>query len=167
MKELLGPRVALVPMTSDDLDAVVAIVHEPSVRRWWPIESEESLREELADDACPAWTIRREGVVIGWIQACEETWPGHRSAGIDIVLTSTQQDAGLGTEALRLLIRFLIDERGHHRLTIDPCVENTRAVHVYEKVGFRRIGVARSYELGEDGVHRDGLLMDLIAGEEQ
>ncbi len=163
---LRGERVTLVPFTPADADSVVAIILEPSVRAWWPVESERALREEILDAACPAWTIRLGGAVAGWIQACEETWPGYRSVGVDIVIACAQQDRGLGTEALRLLIRFLLDECGHHRVTIDPAADNVRAVHVYEKVGFRPIGIARAYERRVDGTHRDALLMDLLAGEE-
>jgi L-amino acid N-acyltransferase YncA len=39
------------------------------------------------------------------------------------------------------------------------------AIRAYEKVGFRRVGVMRSYERGPDGSWHDNLLMDLLAGE--
>jgi aminoglycoside 6'-N-acetyltransferase len=43
---------------------------------------------------------------------------------------------------------------------------NVAAVRCYEKVGFRRVGVLRSYERDAGGGWRDGLLMELLAGEE-
>ena len=55
--------------------------------------------------------------------------------------------------------------RGHHRLTIDPAASNDRAIGVYERVGFRRVGVMRNYERGQGGAFHDGLLMDMLAGE--
>ena len=64
-----------------------------------------------------------------------------------------------------MLARYLIQERGHHRLTIDPAVDNAAAIRAYEKVGFRAVGVMRSYERGPDGTFHDGLLMELLAGE--
>lgn len=163
---LRGDRVVLRPLTGEDIEAVAAIVHEPSVRQWWPVPDEGTLREELGDDDCLAWTIRVDDEIAGWIQACEEEWPGHRSAGIDIVLGAAHQDRGLGTDALRAVIGFLLRDRGHRRLTIDPAADNARAIRVYEKVGFRPIGIARAYERREDGTERDALLMDLLAGEE-
>jgi aminoglycoside 6'-N-acetyltransferase len=72
---------------------------------------------------------------------------------------------GPGTEALRLPARHLVEERGHHRLTIDPAVANTRAIRAYEKVGFRPVGVMRQYERGPDGTWHDSLLMDMLASE--
>jgi aminoglycoside 6'-N-acetyltransferase len=64
---------------------------------------------------------------------------------------------------VRTLARYLIDERGHHRLTIDPAADNDAAIRVYEKVGFRRVGVMREYWHSPDGTWQDSLLMDLLA----
>jgi aminoglycoside 6'-N-acetyltransferase len=64
-----------------------------------------------------------------------------------------------------VLARWLIDDRGHHRLVIDPRADNARAIASYTKVGFRPVGVLRRYDRGRDGVLRDGLLMDLLADE--
>ena len=89
----------------------------------------------------------------------------YRHAGMDIYLTTSRYGEGLGTEALRVLARYLFEERGHHRLTIDPAADNAGAIRAYEKVGFRRVGIMRKYERGPDGIWRDGLLMDLLEEE--
>ena len=86
----------------------------------------------------------------------------YRHAGIDIYLSSRFSGRGLGTEAVTLLAAFLMRERGHHRLTIDPAAANLPAIRCYEKVGFRRVGVMREYERGRDVRFHDGLLMDLL-----
>jgi aminoglycoside 6'-N-acetyltransferase len=72
---------------------------------------------------------------------------------------------GLGTDAVRTLSRYLICERGHHRLMIDPAADNAAAIRSYTKVGFRQVGIMRRYERGPDGTWHDGLLMDLLADE--
>jgi aminoglycoside 6'-N-acetyltransferase len=64
-----------------------------------------------------------------------------------------------------LLARFLFEQRGHHRLTIDPAAANQRAIRSYASVGFRPVGVMRQYERGNDGRFHDGLLMDLLREE--
>jgi len=66
------------------------------------------------------------------------------------------------TEAVRLLARFLFEQRGHHRITIDPAAANEPAIRCYAKVGFRPVGIMRQYERGPDGTFHDGLLMDLL-----
>ena len=85
----------------------------------------------------------------------EENDPDYRHAGIDVALTTDRHGQGHGTETLRLLGRYLLDERGHHRLTIDPAAANERAIRAYEAVGFRRVGVLRKYERGIDGSWRE------------
>jgi aminoglycoside 6'-N-acetyltransferase len=89
----------------------------------------------------------------------------YRHANLDIFLATEWQGQGLGSEALRLLAGHLFDERGHHRLTIDPAAANGRAIRAYERVGFRPVGVMREYERGPDRTWHDGLLMDLLATE--
>lgn len=66
---------------------------------------------------------------------------------------------------MRTLARYLVEEVGHHRLTIDPAADNAAAIRCYSKVGFRPVGVLRKYERGVDGDWHDGLLMDLLAEE--
>ena len=51
---------------------------------------------------------------------------------------------------MRTLGRHLIEDRGHHRLVIDPAVDNAAAIRCYAKVGFRTVGVMRRYEWGQD-----------------
>ncbi len=111
------------------------------------------------------FAIEEDGVVAGLIQYSEEEDPMYRHASIDVFLSERFQGRGLGTEAVRLLARHLFEERGHHRITIDPAADNARAIRSYEKVGFRRVGVMRRYERGPDGTFRDGLLMDLLRDE--
>jgi RimJ/RimL family protein N-acetyltransferase len=59
-----------------------------------------------------------------------------------------------------------LDDRGHHRLVIDPAAANDVAIRCYTAVGFRTVGVMRAYErdTDSDGWH-EGLLMDLLASE--
>jgi aminoglycoside 6'-N-acetyltransferase len=95
----------------------------------------------------------------------EENEPDYRHAGLDISLAPRYQGRALGPEALRTAIDWLVEDRGHHRFTIDPARANTRAIAAYERVGFRPVGVLRRYERGPDGTWHDGLLMDLLAEE--
>ncbi|MGH2734767.1 MAG: GNAT family N-acetyltransferase [Actinomycetota bacterium] len=166
MTELRGPRVLLRPAREPDLPAILAVLREPSVARWWGETDESEMRAELLDESeviCLA--IEIEGRVSGLIQYHEESDPMYRHAGIDLVLSEPYQGRGIGPEALSLVARHLLTERGHHRLTIDPAAANRNAVRAYEKLGFKPVGVMRRYERGPDGTWHDGLLMDLLVEE--
>jgi aminoglycoside 6'-N-acetyltransferase len=164
---LRGDRIVLRPATADDAERLRPILEEPSVARWWGPPSPLGVAEEWldveADDL--VFVIELDGVVVGSIQYGEENDPDYRHASVDLFLTTSVQGQGIGPDAIRTVARYLIDVRGHHRLTIDPSAANERAIHVYSKLGFRPIGIQRLYERGPDGSFHDGLLMDLLAGD--
>lgn len=140
------------------------MLQQPGVAEWWPDYDEAHLTEDLFGDKSDAtgFAIEYEGQVIGLIWYYEEHDPQYRMAGIDISIHPSWHGRGLGTDALRTLAKHLFEERGHHRIIIDPAVSNKRAVHVYERVGFKPVGVMRRYERLPDGSFRDGLLMDML-----
>ena len=163
---LQGDQVTLRPMEASDLQSLVELFAEPDVARWWPGENLPRLQARLTDDdEGVGLVIEMDGTLIGFVQYFEETDPEYRHASIDIVLHPGWCNRGLGTDAVRTLARHLFDDRGHHRLTIDPTVSNARAIASYRKVGFRDVGVMRRYERANDGTWRDSLLMDLLAEE--
>ncbi|HVF77967.1 MAG TPA: GNAT family protein [Solirubrobacteraceae bacterium] len=165
LPRLVGERVTLRAQEEADLDALAAIVTSKGVCEWWgPPASLEDTREDLRNDGV-AFTIEIDGAVAGWLGVSEEPTPNYRSAGMDIFLAPEFQGGGYGPEALRLAARWLVDERGHHRLTIDPSAANERAIGAYASLGFKPVGIMRRYERGRDGRFHDGLLMDLLAQE--
>ena len=164
--ELQGERVVLRPLQEADRTRLCEILAEPAVSRWWGPVSPEAAAADLFDQAeQTTLVIEHEGEVIGSIQFAEEDEPDYRHAGIDLFLATAHHGRGLGPDAVRTLARYLFEERGHHRLTIDPAVANERAIGAYRRVGFRPVGVMRLYERGFDGTWHDGLLMDMLAGE--
>ncbi|MDQ3822572.1 MAG: GNAT family N-acetyltransferase [Actinomycetota bacterium] len=164
---LRGDRVSVRPVRPDDVERLTAIVREPGVAAWWGSYDADRVRDELIEPEADkvVYAIEADGEVIGLIQYYEENDPDYRHASIDLFVSTAWQGRGYGTEALRVVARHLFEERGHHRLTIDPSATNERAIGAYEKVGFRPVGVMRQYERGPDGTWRDGLLMDLLARE--
>ena len=164
---LRGRNIVLRPLRADDVERVAQIQVEPGVARWWGPPNKAELRRQAigSEDAEKALAIVREGELVGLIQYHEQNEPDFRHAGIDVFLAGRAQGQGLGTDAVRTLARYLIDERGHHRLTIDPAAKNAAVIRAYQKVGFRAVGVMREYWRSSDGTWRDGLLMDLLARE--
>jgi aminoglycoside 6'-N-acetyltransferase len=162
---LSGPRVTLRPGRPPDAVALHAIMAEPGVARWWgePDPVRVILDELRGTDTSALLVIVIDGQVVGGIQYHEEDEPMYRHAGIDIYLGDRFQGQGTGPEAVGLLARFLLEKRGHHRLTIDPAAANSRAIRCYAKVGFRPVGILRQYERGPDGTFHDGLLMEMLA----
>jgi aminoglycoside 6'-N-acetyltransferase len=163
---LVGDRVIVRPGRSEDAPAVHAILTEPSVARWWVNpDPPDEIEGHLLGSPPMLLVIEVAGDVVGGIQYHEELDPQYHHAGIDLFLGEQWQNRGLGTEAIRLVARFLFEQRRHHRLTIDPAATNKQAIASYQKVGFRPVGILRQYEKGADGTWRDGLLLDLLRDE--
>jgi aminoglycoside 6'-N-acetyltransferase len=160
---LSGDDVVLRPAGERDVDPLAAILAEPAVSRWWGERDADWVRRELVQDG-PGWVIVSDDAVVGWLAYWEETDPDYRHVGLDIFLTTSLHGSGVARRALRLAIRHFI-ENGHHRFTIDPAVDNRRAIGAYAALGFRPVGVMRRYERGPGGSWHDGLLMDLLADE--
>ena len=163
-RELRGPRVVLRPVEEADLAALLTIRQEPAVMAWWG-SLVDPPEDEFLDEDVHAFVIEVDGAMAGCIEYGEEDSPDYRHASIDVFLGTAHQGKGYGPEALRILIRHLFDDLGHHRITIDPATANTNAIRAYQRVGFRPVGVMRDYERAQDGTWHDGLLMDLLAGD--
>jgi aminoglycoside 6'-N-acetyltransferase len=158
-------NMTLRPLAEGDSTELRRIHGLPEVVRWWDVPEEGF---PLTDDSdSTRFTIEVDGVVAGMIQFYEELEPKYKHANVDVFLDPVFYGQGVGTEAVRRIVRMLIDERGHHRITIDPAADNAAAIRAYEKAGFKPVGVMRQYErdTGSEGWH-DGLLMELLASDE-
>lgn len=160
---LRGERVALRKLTDDDVEILLPTVHEPGIAEWWGDTSDpDHQREDFRRDG-RAFAICVGDELAGWLGFDEETDPDYPSVALDIMLLPRFQGQRLGPDAIRTAVRWFVDHRGHHRFSIDPAVENKRAIATYRSVGFKPVGVLRQYERAPDGHWRDGLLMDALA----
>jgi aminoglycoside 6'-N-acetyltransferase len=153
--------VILRPLEPGDVEELRRIRRAPEVERWWDrLEDDFPLGDE---PEATRFTIEIDGAVAGMIQFGEEGEPKYRHAWIDLFVDPARQGQGVGTEAVKQIVRLLIEERGHHRITIDPATENVAAVRAYEKAGFEPVGVMRRSERDFDGDDwHDSLLMELV-----
>jgi len=160
---LRGPRLVVRSLREPDVARLAEIAAEPEIWQRWGEVSEADLRAKLAGDRdVTALVVELDGEVVGLIQYHEETDPDYRHAGVDMFLAESARGQGYGREALLLVAGHLFEQRGHHRLTIDPAADNEPAIRCYAAAGFRTVGVMRRYERGRDGSFHDGLLMELV-----
>ena len=102
-------------------------VTEEDERRW--------VQEKLETNAPIFSMIEREsGDFIGNIELMDV----HDGVGeLGIAITTDKQDRGFGTEAIPAIIEYGITQLGLNRIILKAFPDNTRAIHVYEKCGFR------------------------------
>ena len=149
----------LVPLAPEHAAELRRIHLTPEVAAYWG-----TMDEKFPDDEPEStrFTILVDGAVTGLVQYGEESETDFRRAWIDVFVDPAVRGRGVGTEAVKRVMRILIDERGHHRITIDPALENAAAVRSYIKAGFRPVGVCHSAWRNPDGEWRDELYMEYV-----
>ena len=165
LPELYGERITLRKLTEDDVEALLPAIYEPGIAEWWGDTSDPDHQREGFRNEGRAFAIYLGDDLAGWLAFHEEREPDYPSVALDVMTLPRFRGQGLGRDALRTAIRWFVDERGHHRFTIDPSADNVRAIRAYEAVGFKPVGILRDYERAPDGRWHDGLLMDLLAHE--
>ena len=168
-----GPVVSLRRATDADLADLYRWRHDPEVARWWdhPPDSLAVVRAEhvAPDPQEPVWCymIEHRGRAVGWMQYHHPSRDPDedRSAGMDILIGAEgPRGHGLGTEAVRTMLRYLFEVIGIERATIDPETGNARAIRAYTKAGFRLEGILRRHAIVGDRVV-DTYLMAMLAEE--
>ena len=66
---------------------------------------------------------------------------------------------GIGTRFMKMILKYLVTEKGANAVILDPHQNNPRAVRMYEKAGFRIMKELPKHELRE-GVMEDCYLME-------
>ena len=115
--------------------------------------SEEIIIQQLADDTDE--TIRRLIIEVDGVPTGEMNYRnqgnGIAEIGIKICVFS-KQEKGHGKKLLSMLIKALFKDLGYKKIILDTNLNNLRAQHVYEKLGFQKMRVnvdAWKNQLGE------------------
>jgi RimJ/RimL family protein N-acetyltransferase len=139
-----------------DLELLAEWFARPHVEEWWFDQGgPERIRADYGPMTDPAASTRGylsllDGQPIGFVQCYvplgsgdgwweEETDPGAR--GIDVFLAdSSAQGRGLGTAMIVAFVEWLFTDPTVTKVQTDPAPHNARALRVYEKAGFGRVG---------------------------
>ena len=107
------------------------------------------VERKLEEKACVFSMIEKEsGCFIGNIELMDVS---DSSAELGIAITAEKQDRGYGTEAVRALVDYAVNTMGLKRVFLRTNPDNARAIHVYEKCGFR------AYDRTEEHVSMESL----------
>ena len=158
--ELFGTeRISFVELSESLVDEYLAMVNDyENVNRfiggrkdaftreqeiWW-------VRDKL-DRNAPVFSMieKKTGRFIGNIELMDLT---DTEAELGIALTAKMQEKGLGAEAILALGAYAADKFGLKRIYLRTAPFNSRAIHVYEKCGFKE------YSRTEDHVFMEKLL---------
>jgi len=71
---------------------------------------------------------------------------------------------GYGTDAIETLLRYLFYELAMNRVYLIADERNARALHCYEKLGFKKEGILRQNRY-KNGVYTNDVMMSLLKDE--
>ncbi|MDQ1571395.1 MAG: aminoglycoside 6-N-acetyltransferase [Actinomycetota bacterium] len=157
---LTGERMTLRPPVEADVASLARILAEDEVSRWWVGYDDSRVRDEIVASGS-ALVMEIDGRAAGAIFLYPNEDAEYRHTVIHLFLGADWYRQRYGAEALTIAIEHLAS-LGHHRFTLDPNVNNGPAIRSYERLGFKRVGVLRQYQLRPEGHWEDGLLMDLV-----
>lgn len=103
------------------------------------LEAETKQLLQDSDETGRRLMIEHNGIPIG--EMCYRSC-GKKEAVIGIkICEPAKQEKGLGRILLSMLIQSLFTEYGYEKIVLDTNLKNTRAQHVYELLGFRKLRV--------------------------
>jgi RimJ/RimL family protein N-acetyltransferase len=155
---VVGIRFDFRPFTADHLPLLQRWLKEPHVAEYWQEPQDEAeLRDKYlnilaARDVRP-YVVYIDGVPIGYIQDYQASlvgggwWPNAKPGtfGIDQFIGDPEWvGKGFGTMLIREFVGRLLADPGVEDIIVDPDPNNLRAIHVYEMIGFKRLGLTRT-----------------------
>jgi len=125
---------------------------------------EEEVSEMPLDGYYFAIHTLAEDKLIGELELDVVNWPG-REAFVGLGIGETEYwSKGYGTDVMNVLLRFAFMEINVRRVSLGVFEYNPRAIHSYEKVGFRHEGSMRRL-LKREGRRWDNLFMGILREE--
>lgn len=175
--ELVSERIVLRRFEPADVGIFVAYRSDPQVARYqswdapYPREAGEQMIRELADehpDTPGQWfqfamALRSSGELIGDM-ASETEADDKRLAQIGFTVSPGFQGHGYATEAATLLLGYLFESRGKHRVRAECDARNLASAAVLERIGMRREGWLRESTWAK-GEWTDDLLYAMLERE--
>lgn len=157
---IVGPLVTLRAPRQEDHAPLVAILAEPEVALWWVGYTPERVQAEFIDEPGTTRIIEVDGECAGVLVVLRGSDPEYPTTVMHIFIGTRFRGRRIGEEALALGIRAEF-AAGISRITLDPNIHNEGVIRSYERLGFKRVGVFRDYQVRPGGHLEDAMFLDL------
>ncbi|TMH12101.1 MAG: ribosomal-protein-alanine N-acetyltransferase [Betaproteobacteria bacterium] len=154
MSALLREPHLLLPMSVDELDAVLAIETIAYSFPW----SRGNFIDSLAAGYVARVLLDQSGRLIGYFVAMEGVDEMHL---LNLTVAPAEQGQGHARRMLDALVA-ICRERHAAQLWLEVRESNSRARALYLRYGFRHVGVRRDYYPAEFGRREDATVMSLV-----
>ncbi|SNZ00648.1 GNAT family N-acetyltransferase [Flagellimonas pacifica] len=156
MLNLKGKQVYLRALEPEDLDFLYQLENDTSI---WEISgtlkpySKKVLRFYLENAHRDIYDVKQlrlcicnmKSDCVGLIDIFDFD-PKHKRAGMGIVIAKTdERNKGIGAEAISLVCDYAFSLLDLHQLYANILEENEASIHLFEKMGFEKIGVKKEW----------------------
>ena len=160
-------QVTLRPLEREDLPFIHGLDNNISVMRYWFEEPYEALVElvdiyekHIHDQSERRFIVSLGGESIGLVELVD-IHQIHRNAEFQIIISPEFQGQGFAKKATALAIEYSFNVLNLNKLYLLVDCENTRAIHIYETLGFQREGILKQ-EYYINGLYRDVIRMAIF-----
>lgn len=173
MLNLKGEHIYLRALEPNDLDFLYTLENDTSI---WEISgtsapySKQVLQLYLDNAHRDIYDVRQlrlcicnnEDAVVGLVDLFDFDPKNHR-AGIGIVvLTPNDRNKGIGNEAVNILMDYAFSTLNLRQLYANVVEDNLGSVHLFEKLGFIRVGIKKDW-IYSNGSYKNEILFQKIA----
>lgn len=172
MLSLKGEHIYLRAIESDDLDFLYQLENNTDI---WEVSgtitpySKHVLQQYLENAHRDIYDVKQlrlcistlNDKVIGLIDLFDFDPKNHR-AGIGIVIVENKdRNKGVGAEAISLLCNYAFSALGLRQLYANVTDDNLASIHLFEKMGFERVGVKKDW-IFFNGTYKNEILYQKI-----
>jgi len=172
-----GSLVRLRALEESDLDDILRFYNTLELRRFQgpPIVRSRRYMEQWLQKVS-IWSPWRDGHLVIAVEEketndflgiarLEDIMLPHNRAEVGIsIYDPEKRGKGYGTDAMLVMLGIGFNILGLNSIYLDTMEDNERSIHVYEKIGFKRVGILREAEY-MSGKRKSLLIMDILREE--
>jgi len=171
-KKLIGKRVYLSPINTEDLETYTRWLNDYEVSRNLDLFSQmisltnerKTLEQMTSEGQHFAIILAESDTLLGNI-SLNEVNPIRRTATLGLFIgEADSRGKGYGAEAIRLIVDYGFKTLNLHNIMLNVNSDNKQGIACYKKVGFREFGRRRE-AVFVDGKYVDNLYMEILSGE--
>lgn len=150
-----------------DVAFLYRLYNEPTVMNYWFEEAyhaietiEENIDKYKNDSTMRRFILQKDNQPLGLV-ALYDISPIHQKAEFAIMLDPSQQGNGYALPATLSTVNYAFRTLNLHKLYLIVDEQNERAIHVYEKAGFKQEAVLKE-EYFIDGSYHNVVYMSIL-----
>jgi diamine N-acetyltransferase len=155
LKPLQGQDINLRALEIQDLDFLYDLENDASI---WEVSgtivpySKGVLKSYLQNSHRDIYEVKqlrlvienKNGDTLGLIDLYDFD-PKNKRVGLGLVVKEENRDNGIGAQAIQALCVYIFTTLGLHQVYASILEENERSIHLFKKMGFKKVGVKRDW----------------------